>query len=170
MTGASGGPDPPLVATEAEMLTAYLDYFRETIAWKASGLTAAQLDQPLPPSTMTLGGMLKHLAFVEDWWITHIFHGEPMPEPWASVDWDADWDWDWHSAADDTPDELRALYDESIARSRAIRVGPDQLSALDRRGEHVSGRWILLHLVEEYARHAGHADLIRESIDGQVGE
>lgn len=157
---------PPTIGSEQELTSAFVDYMRETVALKASGLAAAQLDQPLAPS-MTLGGMLKHLAFVEDWWITHVFRGDPMPEPWASVDWEADCDWDWNSATDDTPDQLRARYEEAVARSRAGGVDLDRLSVRERHGGRVSGRWILLHLVEEYARHADHADLIRESIDGR---
>ncbi|MCB0897047.1 MAG: DUF664 domain-containing protein, partial [Nocardioidaceae bacterium] len=100
--------------------------------------------------------------------------GEPMSEPWRSVDWDADWDWDWHSATDDTPEQLWSLYDEMVADADAVIAGArlDDLSAKPSRrtGEPFSLRWILLHLIEEYARHNGHADLIRESIDGQTGE
>ena len=87
---------------------------------KTDGLDAGQLDQRLEPSTMTLGGMLKHMAYVEDWWFNQVFAGNPEPEPWASVDWKADDDWDWHSAAEDTPEQLRALLDEAIAVSDRI--------------------------------------------------
>jgi hypothetical protein len=100
-------------------------------------------------------------------------------EPWASVDWDADRDWDWHSAADDSPEELRRLFDDSVAASDAIIAealadgGLDRLSVTESRrpGEGAfSLRWIVVHMIEEYARHNGHADLIRESIDGATGE
>jgi uncharacterized damage-inducible protein DinB len=141
---------------------------------KTAGLDAAQLATPHPPSDMTLGGMMKHLALVEHSWIRRVFLGEEFGEPWASVDWDADWDWDWHSAKDDTPDQIRELYDATVADVDAALQGFDLDSpaarAHHRTGEHFSLRWILLHLVEEYARHNGHADLIRESIDGEVGE
>jgi uncharacterized damage-inducible protein DinB len=147
---------------------------------KADGLDAEQLDQRLEPSTMTLGGMLKHLAYVEDWWFNQVFAGNPEPEPWASVDWKADPDWDWHSAADDTPEQLRAILEDAIATSDRILDealasldGLDALGQLASRhdpGQHFNMRWIVVHMIEEYARHNGHADLIRESIDGQVGQ
>ncbi len=172
--------DPPLAAGEAETLVAFLDYHRDTLRIKAEGLDAAQLDQRLEPSTITLGGLLKHLAYVEDWWFNQVYADNPPPEPWASVDWKADGDWDWHSAAADTPDQLRGLYDETVAISDRILhealAHPGALESLSRRtfrsdpSRHYNLRWILVHLVEEYARHNGHADLIRESIDGQVGD
>ena len=147
---------------------------------KTEGLDAEQLDQRLEPSTMTLGGMLKHMAYVEDWWFNQVFAGNPEPEPWASVDWKADDDWEWHSAAEDSPEQLRALFDETIAVSDRIlnealaaAEGLDASSQLPSRrlpDSKFNLRWILVHMIEEYARHNGHADLIRESIDGQVGE
>jgi uncharacterized damage-inducible protein DinB len=172
--------DPPLNGTEAEALVAFLDYHRDTLRNKADGLDADQLGRRLEPSSMTMGGLLKHLAYVDDWWLNQVFAGNPAPEPWASVDWRADGDWDWHSAADDTPESLRALYDESVATSRRIVStalqsprGLDAEAARAGRSDpdrKLNLRWVLLHLLEEYARHNGHADLIRESVDGQVGE
>ena len=128
---------------------------------------------------MTLGGMMKHLAVVESNWFNDVFLGLPEVEPWASVDWDADRDWEWHTAADDSPEDLYRLFDATVAESDRIvdealagPAGLDTLSVVEsRRGEgHFSLRWILVHLIEEYARHNGHADLIRESIDGVTGE
>jgi hypothetical protein len=166
--------DPPTQGDERTLLLAFLDYHRETLRKKAGGLDAAQLATALPPSEMTLGGMVKHLALVEHSWIRRVFLGEEYAQPWASVDWGADEDWDWHSARDDTPEQLWALYDATVADVDGALAGadPDALSARPSRqtGEPFSLRWILLHLVEEYARHNGHADLIRESIDGVVGE
>ncbi|WP_028639213.1 DinB family protein [Nocardioides sp. URHA0032] len=166
--------DPPTRGDERTLLLAYLDYHRETLRQKAGGLDAGQLGTALPPSGMTLGGMVKHLALVENSWLREVFLGEPMSEPWASVDWDADHDWDWHSAKDDTPEQLWALYDAMVADSDAVvaAAGLDDPSAKPSRrtGEPFSLRWILLHLIEEYARHNGHADLIRESVDGTTGE
>ncbi|GAA1164470.1 DinB family protein [Nocardioides aquiterrae] len=166
--------DPPVQGDERTLLLAFLDYHRETLRQKAGGLDADQLATALPPSGMTLGGMVKHLALVENSWLREVFLGEPMSEPWRSVDWDADWDWDWHSARDDSPEEIWALYDAMVAEADAIIAGAglDDLSVKPSRrtGETFSLRYILLHLVEEYARHNGHADLIRESIDGATGE
>ncbi|KQY64709.1 MULTISPECIES: DinB family protein [unclassified Nocardioides] len=170
--------DPPLAADEATMVRAYLDYHRDTLRAKTAGLNSEQLNQTLAPSTMTLGGMLKHLALCEDSWFSGRLLGNEDADYWQGVDWEADVDWDWHSAVDDTPEQIRTLFDDAIAASNAIldRVIPehglDLLSVrLDRRtGEKFSLRWILLHMVEEYARHNGHADLLRESIDGATGE
>jgi uncharacterized damage-inducible protein DinB len=170
--------DPPLRAGEADTLLGYLDYHRDTLRQKTYDLTADQLHDTLPPSTMTLGGMLKHLALVESWWFNEVFLGNPEIEPWASVDWDADADWDWHSAVDDTPEHLHALFDsatsasDEIIRSALADGGLDRLSVQEsRRGEGAfSLRWIIVHMIEEYARHNGHADLLRESIDGVTGE
>jgi uncharacterized damage-inducible protein DinB len=170
--------DPPLRAGEADTLLGYLDYHRDTLRQKTYDLTADQLRATLVPSTMTLGGMLKHLALVETWWFNEVFLGNPEIEPWASVDWDADADWDWHSAVDDSPEQLHALFDSATAASdEIIRAaladgGLDRLSVREsRRGEGTfSLRWIIVHMIEEYARHNGHADLLRESIDGLTGE
>jgi hypothetical protein len=171
---------PPFAAPEAQTLLAFLDWFRGTLAAKTDGLSAEQLGQRLEPSTMTLGGMLKHLAYVEDWWFNQVFAGNKTHEPWTSVDWASDEDWDWDSAAQDTPGELRALWESEVGVSRRITeeavAAPEGLDALSVRHSHrhpdqrFSLRWILVHMIEEYARHAGHADLLRESIDGVVGE
>lgn len=171
--------DPPISGNEIDTLIGFVDYLRHTIRIKTDGLDADQLNRTLAPSTMTLGGMLKHLALVEDQWFSLVLRGqEDYSPPFAGVDWDADYDWDWHSAANDTPDELRALWTAMVDKSRAITAetlvngkGLDTLAVRpNREGARVSLRWILNHMVEEYGRHAGHADVIRESIDGSVGE
>jgi uncharacterized damage-inducible protein DinB len=166
--------DPPLAGDEAATLLGFLTYHRDTLRRKVDGLTAEQLAATLAPSTMTLGGMVKHLTFVEHWWFACTFLGREYAEPWASVDWKSDADWDWHSAVDDAPEQLRALFDAECAASDAIIAGADDLGQLsvrsDREGTHFSLRWIMVHMIEEYARHNGHADLIRESIDGETGE
>jgi uncharacterized damage-inducible protein DinB len=171
-------PDPPIAGSEAAVLRGFLDYFRAVLRRKADGLDAADLDRPLAPSTMTLGGMLKHLAFVEQHWIGYVAAGHDQVEPWASAPWEDDEDWDWHSAADDHPDAVRALHARTVEHCDAVLddllaapEGLDRLAArTGRRGGRVSLRWVLVHLVEEYARHAGHADLIREAIDGTTGD
>ena len=172
--------DPPLRADEVTMLRSFLTYHRDTFRQKTGGLTRDQLNATLPPSTMTLGGMTKHLALVESSWFSEDLLGEPMMAPFDAVDWEADRDWDWHSAVDDSPEELRALFDAAVAASDRIvdevlasGDGLDRLSAVESRrpGEgRFSLRWILVHMIEEYARHNGHADLLRESIDGTTGE
>jgi uncharacterized damage-inducible protein DinB len=172
--------DPPHAGSEAETLVGFLDYHRDTLRLKTDGLDATQLDQRLEPSTITLGGLLKHMSYVEDWWFNRVFADNPAPEPWASVDWNTDGDWDWHSAADDTPEQLRTLFDDTIATSDRIMheafAHPSALESLSKRtfrsdpSLSYNLRWILVHLFEEYARHNGHADLIRESVDGSVGD
>ena len=161
---------------EVGMLRSFLDHYRATIRLQASGLTDAQLDQTLPPSDLTLGGMLKHLAFVEDYWFSyHLVADEPAP-PWDTAPWDDDPDWDWHSAAGESHADLDALLVRAIARSEerldaVLAADPDLGRRVARprppeKGETATVRWVLVHMVEEYARHAGHADLIRQSIDG----
>ncbi|MDF1603336.1 DinB family protein [Nocardioides sp. YIM 152315] len=174
MTDPTTRVDPPTRGDERTLLLAFLDYHRRTLRMKAGGLDATQLATALPPSEMTLGGMVKHLGLVEDNWLREVFLGEEPSEPWRSIDWGADYDWDWHSARDDSPEQIWALYDEMVSGADAIIADAalDDLSAKSSRGtgEPFSLRWILLHLIEEYARHNGHADLIRESIDGETGE
>ncbi len=168
-------PRPPYAGDELTTLTGFLDWHRATLRMKAGGLSPEQLHQSLPPSRMTLAGMVKHLAYVENWWFVVNFLGEDPGEPWASVDWKADEDWDWHSALDEDPEAVWALFEREVARSQEIVAAADGLGAIARRrhrgsGEPLSLRWIVVHMIEEYARHNGHADLIRESIDGSTGQ
>jgi uncharacterized damage-inducible protein DinB len=166
--------DPPETGPELDQLTSYLDLQRATMLWKTEGLTREQLAQPHPPSTLTLGGLLNHLALVEDSWFRVRFAGLPDDELWAGVDWDADPDFEFRTAAELEPEELRRRYEQACAWSRevvAAATSLDQLSVEPRRnGAHFDLRWVLLHLIEETARHAGHADLLREAIDGATGE
>lgn len=170
--------DPPGQGTEAETLLAYLRYHRDTFRWKTGGLTGEQLAHTVSPSDMTLGGMIKHLALVEENWFCVVLHGEQLGEPWASVDWERDPDWEWRTGAADAPELVAATYERSIASAddgllRALsHDGLDTVSARHSRqtGEAFSLRWIVTHMIEEYARHNGHADIIRQSIDGSIGE
>ncbi|TFB69827.1 DinB family protein [Cryobacterium sp. Hz9] len=165
--------DPQLAANERSTLLEFLDFHRATPLIKTDGLNAAQLSQPIATSTLTLSGLLKHLALVEDDWIQSRFLGLPEQEPWASAPWDDDRDWEFHSAQHDDPTELRNLYRAACERSRRAVAGIDldTLSVgVNRDGQRWNLRWILLHLIEEAARHNGHADLLREAIDGAVGE
>ncbi|GIM63125.1 mini-circle protein [Planomonospora venezuelensis] len=161
---------------EVGMLRSFLDHYRATIRLQASGLTDAQLDQPLPPSDLTLGGTLAHLAFVEDYWLSYNLAAHDPSPPWDTAPWADDADWDWHMAAGRSHSELDALLVAAIERSdacldAALAEDPDlgRLVARPRppeKGETATLRWVLVHMVEEYARHAGHADLVRQSIDG----
>ncbi len=166
-------PEPPLAGDETATLLGALERQRRYVAWKCGGLDAVGLRATLGPSTITLGGLLKHLALVEDNWIQVRFLGLPEREPWASAPWDNDRDWEFHTALNDAPDDLRALYQEASERSRqgiATASLSDLSVGADREGRHWNLRWILTHLIEETARHNGHADLLREAIDGLIGE
>ena len=172
-----GHPEPPVAGDESATLLGALERQRATFAWKCGGLDAAGLRATVGASSITLGGLLKHLALVERNAFARKLHGRELGPPWDTVDWDADPDWEWHSAARDSPADLRTLWEESVARARdslgealtggdlgqlATRTWPD--------GRAPSLRWIVCHMIEEYARHNGHADLIRESVDGSTGE
>ena len=165
--------EPASQANELEAVCQYLDFQRETILLKTDGVTGAQLAQRLAPSTLTLGGLLNHLALVEDTWMSR-FLGSPEREPWRGVDWNADPNWEFRTAAELGPDELRERYRAACDRSRQVVAESESLDQVSvqplRSGQLFSLRWMLLHLVEETARHAGHADLLREAIDGAVGE
>ena len=172
-----GRPEPPVHADEVTTLLAFLEYQRATFMWRTDGLGSEQLAHTVASSAMTLGGMMKHLALVEDYWFCRVLMDAPDVAPWASVDWSIDRDWDWHSAADDSPLALVALWSATVERARvnvAEMVALEGLDARARRpfddGTAPSLRWIVCHMIEEYARHNGHADLIREDIDGVTGE
>ena len=127
---------------------------------------------------MTLGGLLKHLALVEDDYFSRRLLGRPLGSPWDTVDWDADPDWERHSAADDSPGQLYGLWQGAVTRSRSAIAEALADGGLDRlatgitndRSESPSLRRILIDIIEEYARHAGHADRLRASVDGFTGE
>ncbi len=166
--------DPDPAGAELVLLGQYLDYQRETMLSKTYGLTRGQLGMRHPPSQLTLAGLLYHLSLVEEDWLEVRFSGLPDREPWASVSWETDPDWEFRTAVDLEPAQLQSRYREACARSRHVvseATSLDQLSVKALRdGRHFSLRWVLLHLIEETARHAGHADFLREAIDGTVGE
>jgi hypothetical protein len=172
-----GRPEPPVAGDETATLLGSLERQRAALAWKCGGLDAAGLRATLGASSMTLGGLLKHLALVEDDYFSGRLHGRAPEPPWDTVDWDADPDWEWHSASHDSPEQLYALWADTVARSRALigeALADGGLDRLARRtwpdGRAPSMRRILVDIIEEYARHVGHADLIRESVDGLTGE
>jgi len=154
------------------MLTAFLDYYRADFLDRAYGLTSAQLQVSLPPSTLSLSRLIGHMTLVEYSWFQDRFDGKGEPEPYASLGWEADIDAEMTLAETWETQELLERFKAAVADSRARESAAeslDQLSAqTNRDGEHWSLRWILIHMVEEYARHCGHADLIRQSIDGDL--
>jgi uncharacterized protein DUF664 len=169
--------EPPLAGPEAEQLIGSLDRMRTTFRYKVDGLDAAGLRTQLPTSRLTLAGLIKHLAVQEDYASSVKLSGEPLGPSWDDNGWDDDEDWELNSAVDDPPEVLYALWDDAVERSRAkwdavIANGgldqPAHASAPD--GRHASARRVLCDLLEEYSRHTGHADLLREAVDGRVGE
>jgi hypothetical protein len=169
--------EPPVAGNEVDTLLGALERQRRYIAWKCGNLDSAGLLATLGPSTMTLGGLLKHLALCEDNMFSVKLHGRSPHPPWDAVDWDADPDWEWHSAAEDSPEQLFSLWQETVGRSRTLVAEAVADGGLDRPaaytfsgGRTPSLRRLLMDMIEEYARHLGHADLIRESVDGLVGE
>ena len=169
--------EPPLAGTELEHLVGALDRLRTTFRWKTDDLDSAGLQTRIGASALTLGGLLKHLAATEDYHFTTKLRGESIGPPWNTMPWDGSNDWEFESAADDSPDQLYELWDGAVERSRArldaalADGGIDQhihASAPD--GRHASLRRLVFDLVEEYGRHTGHADLLREAVDGRVGE
>ena len=153
-----------------------MDRMRATFRWKVDGLGRDGLTRRLGASPLTLAGLLKHLAAVEDHKSTVVLDGSAMAGDWADNGWDDDPDWEFTSAAQDAPEELYARYDGAVERSRArfataVAGGLDRDTTLhDGEGRHASLRRLLHDLVEEYSRHTGHADLLREAVDGRVGE
>lgn len=176
-----GRPEPDLAVGELETLVGFLEFHRATLEWKTRGLTDKQLRQRITLSTMTLGGLLMHVAYVEEHWFVGVVHDRDRESPWSEVDWKATPDWEWDAAHTMTGDAMRAQWNTSVERSRAALSAAlesagsdDPLAMLAKRlrpsGEPVSLRWVLVHMIEEYARHNGHADLLREAIDGETGE
>jgi hypothetical protein len=159
---------------EAEMLQFAADRVRRQFAWKTGGLTAEQLRRQHPPSTMTLAGLIKHLAFVEDAF-TAKAAAQPVGPPWDVRDWESNDEWAWVSSVTDEPEELYALWYASVERSRtawATLAAAGGLDVLVDEGdpEWVSNRRrILIDLLEEYLKHTGHADVLREAVDGLRG-
>jgi len=177
MTDSDYWWEPPLAGTELEHLLGALDRLRTTFRWKTDDLDAAGLRARIPTSELTLGGLLKHLAWAEDYMFTIKLSGDPIGAPWDHVPWEGIKNWGFSSAADDSPGHLYALWDGAVERSRARLAaalatgGLDQPVAIARSGgRHHSLRRMVCDLIEEYGRHTGHADLLREAVDGRAGE
>jgi uncharacterized damage-inducible protein DinB len=162
--------EPGFEADERTMLLGWLDYHRATILLKADGLTDDQARKRLGPSGLTILGLVRHLAEVERWWFRMVFAGETITTIWC----DDDVERDFNVTADDTLAEAIDSYREECERANRIieAAALDDLAAgsAERPGVHPSMRWIVTHMIEETARHNGHADLIRESIDGTTGD
>ena len=169
--------EPPPAGDETGHLLGALDRLRTTFRYKADGLDAAGLDTRVGASALTLGGLLKHLALVEDYHFAVKFAGGKLSgEPWDSRDSYAD-DWEFTSAANDRPEDLYGWYDDAVERSRAWLTAAVADGGLDKLaatawpdGSRFSLRRFVFDLVEEYGRHTGHADLLREAVDGRTGE
>jgi uncharacterized damage-inducible protein DinB len=152
---------------EIETLARYLDGYRNVIAWKLEGLDGEQARRRLVPSATSLLGIVKHLGYVERYWFQRIIAGRDVEIPWMGSEGD---DIDWQIQPDESIADVIAFYEAEAEESRRILAaidGPDQLCRVD--DDEVSVRRILIHMVEETARHAGHADIIRELIDGTTG-
>lgn len=162
--------DPPPVANERATLVGYLDFHRATFLLKCAGLTGDQLArQAIPPSTLSLLGLIRHLVDVERAWFRIRLSGEDVGQRyWTEQNPDADFDDLDPDAAEQDHEALVAEMDHS--RQRLAGRSLDDTFVHPRTGETLSVRWLLAHLIEEYARHNGHADLLREVIDGAVGE
>jgi uncharacterized damage-inducible protein DinB len=158
-------PKLPYAASERDMLDAYLDYHQRTLLIKLDGLDDEQLRRPMVPSGVSLLGMTKHIAYVHRWWFRAVWADEEVAFPWTKEDPDADW----RVEPSDTTAQIVALYRAEVALGRAIVQASDDLSALPQGGQPHTLRWILVHMVEECARHNGHADILRELIDGRTG-
>jgi uncharacterized damage-inducible protein DinB len=165
-------PEPSTTAGERDMLEGWLDYHRATLEWKCEGLSPEELRRrSVPPSALSLLGIVRHMVEVERGWFHHVFRGEDESPVYFS---DEDPDGDFNNVDDTEPDEVFKTWRAECDRSRAV----SQAASLDdigklrskRTGEVFSMRWILVHMIEEYARHNGHADLIREAIDGATGD
>ncbi|HEV7728426.1 MAG: hypothetical protein JWQ26_3289 [Modestobacter sp.] len=171
--------DPPYRDGERAALEAWLAFHRATLLVKTAGLTAEQLGRrSVPPSTLSLRGLVRHLTEVERSWFRRVLDGQQAPPLYYGPD-DDDGDFDAVGRDTDHPDPDTAVAREFAAFSAEVEVSRalaaqhdslDDLGAGQRRGESVSLRWIYLHMIEEYARHNGHADLLRECIDGATGD
>jgi uncharacterized damage-inducible protein DinB len=176
MSEAAEESDESVARGEAESVLAVLERNRRTFAWKTSGLDAAGLRATTAASTMTLGGLVKHVALVEADWLAVKLAGQGYGPPWDAVDFDADPDWEWRTGALEAPN-VYAVWREAVDRSRALVAEVIRDRGLDGpasftwpNGHTPTVRDMLLDMIEEYARHTGHADILREAVDGRVGE
>jgi hypothetical protein len=177
MSQSASSPSTSAVSAEAESLQSVLERNRRTFAWKTWGLDESGLRATAAASSMTLGGLVKHVALVEADWLAVKLAGREYGPPWDAVDFEADPDWEWRTGACEAPDEIYAVWRDAVERSRGLvaevieergLAGPASFTWPD--GHTPTVRVMLLDMIEEYARHTGHADILREAVDGRVGE
>jgi hypothetical protein len=185
--------EPPAAGSEVEHLLGALNRLRTTFRWKSDGLNSEQLQQRVGASVLSIGALLKHLALCEDYMFTVKMRGAELGEPWLPTSSEATSseatssgaadsdsygpDWAFTSAVHNTPQQLYALWDGAVERSHLRLADALEMGGLDQLvhiswpdGTHASLRRLVCDLIEEYGRHTGHADLLREAIDGLVGE
>ncbi|MET7311838.1 MULTISPECIES: DinB family protein [unclassified Streptomyces] len=177
MSESTSLPTPSAARTEADSLRSVLERNRRTFAWKIWGLAEKGLRATTAASSMTLGGLVKHVALVEADWLAVKLAGREYGAPWDAVDFDADPDWEWRTGALDSPEDVYTVWREAVERSRDLVVEIIEERGLDGpasftwpNGRTPTVRDMLLDMIEEYARHTGHADILREAVDGRVGE
>ena len=164
----NGRPDPPTDAGEKETLVGFLDFQRATLRWKCEGLTPEQLGTAsVGPSSMTLHGLVRHLTENELGWFVGTFTDEPVEYAYSS-DKNPEGDWVGLNPRQYAADLHR--YDEAVERARSAIADLEPGTIGEENGKSYSLRWVLTHMIEEYARHNGHADLLRERLDGLTGE
>jgi len=161
---------PPFMAGDRDSLETWLEFYRVTLPVKLAGLTAEQLCiRSVPPSDLSLLGVLRHLTRVEQYWFTEVVAGTPTPRMYSTEDY-PDGDLDLTDPTEAAADLAR--YGAELERARASAVGVANLDAPLpglRHGREVNLRWVYVHMIEEYARHLGHVDLLREALDGATG-
>lgn len=157
----------PVAGTEKEILLGMIDHYRQLIRQICEGVDEEDLRRPLTASGTTLLGMIKHLAYVERWWFQHHITGEAFDYPFSEDDPDGDF----RIETDETSKEILGFHERECARSNEVlsRVSLDDIAKANDRRHDYSVRWIMVHMLEELARHTGHADILREMIDGETG-
>jgi uncharacterized damage-inducible protein DinB len=163
---------PQVAADERTMLEQFLDFHRAVVVQTLDEVTDEQaVARVLPATELTVGGIVKHLAAMEDLWFSHKLLDLPSAEPWRSAPFDQDPDWEFHSAEDNSVAELRELYLDACEASRRITARVESLDELAARASFgdrfVSLRWIYLHMIEETAQHRGHLDLLLDALRGE---
>ena len=151
---------------ELQLLERFLDFHRDAVVRKVRDLDREAATRSLVESPTTLLGIVKHLSDVEGFWFSEVLAGEPLEYAWS----DDDPDGDWRIGDDDTVEGVVAAYERACARSRDLVAGRSPLDLAASAKKPLTLRWIMVHMIEETARHAGHADILRELVDGSVGE